>query len=151
MFDHARSNRIQFHITDRGPKVRFVECRREVSSLPEMALPFMGTVQALRVAQVQAPECKMQRVPGRRNQHQMNVIRHQAVGQNVDPVLGGVLAQPGQVDPVISVREKHTAASVAALSYVMGNARENVSCDTRHGRKLTPRNVYRCMRNECER
>lgn len=75
---------------------------REVSPLPEVARPFPRAVYPLGIAQMQGPERELQRVRGGRHQYQVSVIGHQAVSENRNLVLGGVLAKQGQVGLMIS-------------------------------------------------
>ena len=81
----------------------FIQHGREVSSLPEVAVPVPRAVYSLGVAQMQGPKRELQRVRGGRHQYQVSVIWHQAVSQDRNLVFDGVLAQQSQVRLMISV------------------------------------------------
>jgi hypothetical protein len=49
----------------------------------------------------------------------MDVIDHQAIGQNLNLIFTGVLAQPIQIGVTIFIGEEHRVATVAALRDVM--------------------------------
>jgi hypothetical protein len=64
--------------------------------------------------------------------HEMDVIGHQAVSDYPKPALGGLMLQYLQVGDAIRVNEEDFLPIVPALGDVMGQARENDACDSRH-------------------
>ncbi len=48
------------------------------------------------------------------------MVGHQAIGQNINPMLGTIGRQPSQIGSAVVVREKHDLATVTPLSDVMG-------------------------------
>ena len=79
------------------------------------------------MAHVQGFEGALEAVFLRRDRHQMNVVIHQAIGENVDPVLAAIRRQPAQVADAIVVGEEHRLAAISALGDVMGNTGNRVS------------------------
>jgi hypothetical protein len=49
----------------------------------------------------------------------MDVIGHQAIGQNLNLIFAGVLTQPIQIGVTIFIGKEHRVATVAALRDVM--------------------------------
>ena len=87
-----------------------------------MAVPVIRTVYALRVARVQGPERKLERLPRPRYEDQVNVIAHQAISEDFELVRLSVLVQQAQVGEMISVGKEYAAAPIAALGHVMRDA-----------------------------
>ncbi len=58
----------------------------------------------------------------------MDVIRHQAVRDNLDGILFRVIAKQPQVGCLISVAEKHALSMISPLRHVMRNARKQGAC-----------------------
>jgi hypothetical protein len=78
------------------------------------------------------PERARERFRGCRNQHQVYVIRHEAVGEDRHPMLNRVLAQQGQVGLMIGVGEENLRAVIPALGDVMRQAGADKAGNPRH-------------------
>jgi hypothetical protein len=57
--------------------------------------------------------------------NEVNVIRHQTIADQFDPVSLHTLAKQIEINPAFRFSFQDDAASVAALGYVMGNAWRN--------------------------
>ena len=55
-----------------------------------------------------------------RKRHQMDVIGHQAVGEDLQAVLLGLLLQKLQVHPPVVIYEEHVLAVIPTLRNMMG-------------------------------
>jgi hypothetical protein len=67
----------------------------------------------------------------------MNMIRHQAVSQDIDRILVAVLRQEVEVRVTILVNEEHVVPAVASLSNMMWYPSEYLACDSWHCGTLT--------------
>ncbi len=147
--DDTRSNRIQFHIADCGPEIFVVEGGRKIPPLPEMTTPGSQSIDALRMAHVQRPHYAFERVCRFRHHDQVNVIRHQAIGEHLESVQCGVFTQPAEIRLSVDVARENCAAPIPALSNVEWNARPDESGNPRHSGSLpaaTPRHTLRNLR-----
>jgi hypothetical protein len=61
------------------------------------------------------------------------MVCHEAIRQGFQPVLGGILQQELKIALSIAIFEKHIVPSIAPLSDVMRNSRNDNSRNTRHG------------------
>lgn len=134
--DHPGAHRIQLDIADRMPEVGFIEHRGKISPLPDVTRPILAIVQALRIPSMQLTENSPQRVGTSRYDHQMYVIRHEAIGKNLHAVRITVLTQPFQVGAMVRFREENLSAPIAALGDVVRCARAHEASSARHGRRL---------------
>jgi hypothetical protein len=64
--------------------------------------------------------------------NEMNVIRHQAIADQLYPVSLDALPQQIEVDAPLSITFENEATRIAALSYVMGNAWSNHTSESNH-------------------
>jgi hypothetical protein len=62
----------------------------------------------------------------------MHMVGHQAVGQNLQSKLGGILNQELKIMLPIIVAEKNISPAIAALRDVVAQARDHDSGDPRH-------------------
>ena len=62
--------------------------------MPQVAFPATRTIDSLGIAHVQRLEHPMQSINGGRNNHQMNMIGHQAIGEHIDTMLVSILPEP---------------------------------------------------------
>ena len=62
-----------------------------------------------------------------RKRHQMDVVGHQAVGEDLQAVLLSLLLQQLQVHPPVLVHEEHILAVIPALRDMMGAPNGNGS------------------------
>ena len=61
----------------------------------------------------------------RRHRDDMHMVRHQAVGPNLDPRPFRSLREQIKIQRIVAIFKKRPLAPVAPLGYVMGNARED--------------------------
>jgi hypothetical protein len=66
----------------------------------------------------------------------MNMIGHEAIGEDINAVFRTILAQPGEIDGSILVCEKDILAAITALGNVVGDICENGSGDPWHAGRL---------------
>ncbi len=69
-----------------------------------------------------------QAVLGLWNHNQMHVVRHQAVGPDLNLMFGASLAHQLLVGLVVVVAEKRLLPTVPPLGHMVGHARNNHSC-----------------------
>ena len=67
----------------------------------------------------------------------MDVVGHEAIGQDFNPEFLAVFLEPRQIRCTIFVREKDVFAAVSALRDVVGNTSKYGSGEPGHGRRLT--------------
>ena len=77
--------------------------RQLVPPLPQMAAPTLRSIDALGIAHVQRPEDLSQAIVRCGYGDEMNVVGHQAVGDNFHPVLLAILRQPAEVGLAVVV------------------------------------------------
>ena len=81
---------------------------------------------------MQGSEYGMQAVFGAWYRDKMNMVSHQAIGENLHTVFFTILFQPGEIGPSILIRKEDILATVTALREVMGDPGENGSRDPWH-------------------
>jgi hypothetical protein len=89
-------------------------------------------VESLSVDEVSPSQCLSQRLRGQWSDEQMDVVRHQAVTQNIQPVLPRALSEEAEVELTITIGQKHVLPVVATLCNVVQDSRNNDSCYSRH-------------------
>ena len=99
-------------------------------------MPVLHAIDPLRVLHVKGLQCSMQAIGRTWHDDQMDVIRHQAVGENLDSVPGREGAQQGQVRVPVVVAEEDRATAVAPLGDVMRYAWDDDTRNTRHAYRL---------------
>jgi hypothetical protein len=65
----------------------------------------------------------------------MDVVGHQAVGGNVDPVAACAVLQQVQIGKSVTTPEKDVAPAISALSHMMRNKGEDRARPPWHGRQ----------------
>jgi len=110
-------HRVAFDVRHRLPEVHLVQDAGEEPPLPQVAAASVEPVDVLRVAQVRSPDGLGQGLVPVRDGHQVQVVGHQAVGDQLQAEPPGVLAQPPQIDPPIVIDEEDVLAVVAALRH----------------------------------
>jgi Zn-finger domain-containing protein len=73
------------------------------------------------------------------DQHEMNVIRHEAVRDDLNRLCRRLLAKQAQVALPVARAEKHRFAVIATLGDVVWDAWEDDSCVPRHAATLIDR------------
>ena len=76
---HPRPHWIAFDITDRSPKVLFIQCTRKWTSLPQMAAESVLHIEPGRVQTMTSVKRPPHRVRSLRNGDEVYVIAHQAI------------------------------------------------------------------------
>jgi len=74
---------------------------------------------------MQRPQHALQSVPTFRNGHQVHVVAHQAIGQDLHAVQCAILCQPLQIRLTVRVAEEDVLTAISALGDVVGNTREH--------------------------
>lgn len=85
------------------------------------------------------PHHIVQGVRFRRDEHEMDVIRHEAIGEHRDPVTHRVFAHAIEIGQMVGAREEHPRAPVATLRDVVRKRRENDARNSGHGPRLLGR------------
>ena len=70
--------------------------------------------------------------------HQMDVMVHEAVGPDLEPVTRCLYTQEGQIALPVFISEAHGLAAIAALRHVVGDIWNGQTRSTSHGRILCP-------------
>jgi len=118
-------NRVQRHITGRVGEVRLIHQDRSKSSLPQVTGPAVAGVDEARIAAMGIGEGPAQSVCIGRDDDQVNMIGHQAVGSDARPRLPRAIGKQLAVDAKIILFEKGRTAPVAALRHMIGHAGNN--------------------------
>lgn len=106
------------------------------SVLPEMAAAAVQPVDVLAIEPVSAADDSGQRMGLAGNDHEVDVIGHQAVGQDSQPMPRRLLGQQIEIGPSVVIDEEDILAIVAALDDVVGQAGKDDARDARHGRRV---------------
>jgi len=70
-----------------------------------------------------------QRIFATWDRHEMHVISHQTVSEDLQAVDRRLILQQRQIRPAIVVNEENILAIIATLRYVMRRARNHYSCN----------------------
>ena len=89
----------------------------------------MTSVERARVFGLEALHHDGESIAGLRFEDEVDVIRHEGVGDDTDFVLGGVAVQERKVEVAVGVGEEDVLAVVAALRDVLG---ESGRCESWH-------------------
>src|SRR6266511_3540936 len=87
------ANRVPFHIADCLPEVCRIQGATVVSALPEMSAEVILAVEVNCERAVTVSHAAAERLLVRRRDDEMNVIGHQAVGEDLERIHGGILLQ----------------------------------------------------------
>ena len=98
----------------------------------------MKAVDRLGVPEVGPAEALGQRLLAGRDGDQVDVVAHQAVGEDVQAVDSAFLDEQAEVELAVVIDEEDILAVVAPLHDVMRTARYDDACDSRHGGMLPP-------------
>jgi hypothetical protein len=133
-FDKARTHRVQRAIARRRHQVRFVHHDRGEASLKQMARHPQPCVDERRIAPMRLAQRPSEPLGRPWRQNQMDVIGHQAIAPNSDPLAPACLAQQIAIERIIVLTEEHGPAPIAALGDVMRQVRDDETADARHER-----------------
>jgi hypothetical protein len=103
------------------------------TALPDTTTALLRTIYVLGIAKMHGLEYGGKR-PGL-NWHgdKVDVIGHQAVGEDIESALGSVVPKQTQVSPIVGPDEEDVLASIAALGDVVRDTRNYDSRHTWHG------------------
>ena len=124
---YPRANRIQLDVGRRMARVRLVQRTRVEPALPEMPQAPVQPVDILRIHQMGSAQRFGERILGLRRRHQVNVVRHQALGRNREAVPRGAVLEIKQVDATVVRDPKHILPVVPALGHMMRHTRYHKS------------------------
>src|SRR5712691_10655810 len=117
--DEASANRVELDIPCSGERVPVVHDVRSEASLPEVTAPALAPVDLRRVAPVCFTDGPAQAIARSRNRDDVDVVRHEAVGPDLDPVAAAPLRREGHVEEVIVRVEERPLSTVTALRDVV--------------------------------
>ena len=90
-----------------------------------MAAPFVKAVDVLRVAKLRPAYCRRKRVFGPRYRHNMNVIAHQTITHDTQPLLVSLLFEQLQIHMAIVIDKEHVLPIITTLGDMMSTPGHN--------------------------
>jgi hypothetical protein len=93
----------------------------EIATLPGVAARLMNRVPIDRIAPMGMPQGQAQAVSMVRSDHQMHVIRHQAITDQPHSMAFNVLAQKIEIRHAIGIAIQDKSPPIATLRYVVRN------------------------------
>ncbi len=90
------------------------------------------SIDALRVLAVHGPQGAMHAVHARRHDHKVNMIRHQAIREDPNPVTSGIGVQQAEIRLGIPIPAEDAFAMIATLRDVVWHAGEHDSGTSWH-------------------
>jgi hypothetical protein len=130
----AGADGVALDVAQGGPEVVLVHRTGVEAVLPEVAGAAFAGVEILRVAAVSAAQDDGERIRLRGHEDEVDVIGHEAVAEDGDAVVPGVVFEELEVEPVVFGAEVCGLAVVTALGDVVGDAWENQARRTWHTR-----------------
>jgi hypothetical protein len=127
-----RPDGVSLDVSNGGHGVIFIHCARVKSAFPQVARLRIFPIEVLRVAHVTVGKRPRKRVGFFWNRDQVDVVRHEAVRQDLEAVLPLVLIQEMQVPFAIGIVQKNLHQSIAPLRDMMGQSRRHYSGNSRH-------------------
>ena len=106
LVDEPRPNRVEFDIAQGGRKMLLVHHERRETPLPQIPPPSFAEVDVTRVTLVRFADGAAQPLERFRHGDQMDMVRHQAIGLDTDPVPVAPGFRQGQVDAAILLTQK---------------------------------------------
>ena len=131
-----RRHRVHLDIAGCGEKMGQVHGEGGKTFLPEVAAPVFTKVDAAGVAAVGLADGPRQGVFAGGDGDQVDVVRHQAPGPDLDPALVAPFGHQGEIGPVVVVAEEGLLATITPLGDVMGDAGGYDAGDSGHWRKI---------------
>ena len=122
-----RADGIELDVFHRQPEVTFIERAGIEPALPEVAGAAMEAVDVLRITKVRPADGLGERVFLMRRGEDMDMITHQAIAEQFEPVLVRLLFEELQIHPPIIIDEEDILAVVASLGDMMGTSGRNCS------------------------
>jgi hypothetical protein len=93
-------------------------------------------IDALRISAMHCFERAMQPVRVCGDEDDVHMVRHQAVGDDLDPEITRVFVQKVQIGGHVTRTMEDPLATIPALSHVMGNPRKHHARSSRHASTL---------------
>jgi hypothetical protein len=131
--DEAGSHRIAFNIANGCPGVRLVQNARKRASLPYMAAKLVLPIEFESILSMALSGDLRKCVFLLGNGHEMNVIRHEAIGLKAQSVTVGIISEQFKVKNTVSVVAKYVGSPNATLCDVMGSSGTDNASPSRHG------------------
>jgi hypothetical protein len=116
---HPRPDRVQLDIGRRMIRMGVIQRTRVEAVLPEMPQPPMQPVDILRVHQVRPAQRFRQRRLLLRRHQKMDMIGHQTVRRDRQPIALRDLFQIRQIDPVIRLHKEDILPVITPLGHMM--------------------------------
>ena len=96
----------------------------------------MQVIDVLRVPVMGSPDSLGESLFGMRRDNQVNVVRHQAVAENLKAVSRRLLTQKRKIPHPVLLREEDRLTIVAPLRHMVRSPRHDCPSDTRHGGRI---------------
>ena len=103
-----------------------------LQALPQVPSPTLAEVHTPRVASVCFSDAPSEAILRIGHGDQMDVVGHQAVGPDFDAASPAPLGHKSEIRPVVVLAEEGLLSAISPLRHVMGVARHNDTCDSRH-------------------
>jgi len=123
---------VSLHIAKRNGQMGGVKRAGIKAILPEVASAAAAGIQINRIAAMGSAERGGEGIRFVRYGNQMNMIRHEAVGQDAEARVAGGAAEQGEVDLAVGTGEEDALAIGSALRHVMGRTNCDGTCKSRH-------------------
>lgn len=144
-------DRVEFDIATGGEEAQLVHRRRFETALPEQAGTLGPTIEVLRVEPVGSANNSRQAQFVLRNQDQMDVIGHEAVGPALDVLCPAGFCQEGEVMSVIVIREEDLLPAVTALRHVVWGAGMDDAGGSGHwDKRIEQHSLYRRTKHQIQ-
>jgi hypothetical protein len=101
-----------------------------------MPFPLFRAIQALGVSHMQWPEHLLQCVLGSWNSDDVDMVAHEAIGEDGHFVPCAVFAEPSQISNTVRIAEENNFAAVTALRHVVRDAGENSASVSGHAANI---------------
>src|SRR5271156_2031857 len=144
VFYQPGTYRVQLGIAQSLPQVGWIEWAGVKASLPQVSGGAVSCVPVRSVAAVGVLEGLGQSIGCEWNQHEMNVIGHQAVAEQGYVGALDVLSQQFEVDVTVHIAVEDESACVAALGNMMGTFSDDHPGQACHQEPLVKRSCCCC-------
>jgi len=134
----SRARRIQRHISRRRHEMVLVQNDGTVARLEQVARHPQARVDDRAIAPMRLAERPPEPLAGGGDEDQVDMVGHQAMAPDLDPVLARLLGEQVTVEFMVGVREEHGLAPIAALGDMMRQAGDDETRDASRGRPRKP-------------
>jgi hypothetical protein len=134
--DEAGANRVEFHIPCCGERVPVVHHVRSEASLPEITAPPFAPVDLRRIAPVSFTDGPAEAIGRSRNHDEVDVVRHEAVGPDLDLAAVAPFCSESDVEAVIVRAEERPLSTVTALRDVVRQGGDDYAGQASHGERV---------------